>query len=91
MLVLSRRLHERIHVGEDLIITVVDLERGKVRIGIEAPNHVKVYREELLDPQQARKHLENARANGKEAVPVCPTEQRPTPTTGDGVGGAATG
>lgn len=47
MLVLSRKRGERIHVGDDVTITVVDIDRGKIRIGIEAPRDVRVYREEI--------------------------------------------
>ena len=48
MLVLSRKLFERIHIGKDIVIQVVDIDRGTVRIGIDAPREVKIYREELL-------------------------------------------
>ena len=48
MLVLSRRLGEKIYVGEDIVITIVDIDRGKIRIGIEAPRDVPIYRHELL-------------------------------------------
>lgn len=48
MLVLSRRLGERIFIGDNIVITVVDIDRGKIRLGIEAPKDVPIYREELL-------------------------------------------
>ncbi len=48
MLVLSRKLGEKIHIGDNICITVVDIDRGKVRLGIEAPRTVPVYRQELL-------------------------------------------
>ncbi len=48
MLVLSRKLGEKIFVGENVVITVVDIDRGKVRLGVEAPRDVPVFREELL-------------------------------------------
>jgi carbon storage regulator len=48
MLVLSRKLGEKIHIGDNISITVVDIDRGKVRLGIEAPRTVPVYRQELL-------------------------------------------
>lgn len=47
MLVLSRKLGERIYVGEDVVVTVVDIDRGKVRLGIEAPRETAIVREEL--------------------------------------------
>ena len=47
MLVLSRKLNERIVIGGDIVITVVKIDRNQVRIGIEAPGSVPVYREEI--------------------------------------------
>lgn len=47
MLVLSRKLGEVIFVGNDIKITIVDIDRGKVRVGIEAPRETPVWRAEL--------------------------------------------
>lgn len=51
MLVLSRKLGEKIFIGENICITVVDIDRGKIRLGIEAPRDVPIYRQELLPLQ----------------------------------------
>jgi carbon storage regulator len=48
MLVLSRKLGEKIFIGENICITVVDIDRGKIRLGIEAPRDVPIFRQELL-------------------------------------------
>jgi len=48
MLVLSRKLNEKIIIAGDIVITVVKIDRNQVRLGIEAPGHIPVYREELL-------------------------------------------
>lgn len=48
MLVLSRKLGERIMIGDTITITVVDIDRGKIRLGIECPREVAIYRQELL-------------------------------------------
>ena len=48
MLVLSRKLGEKIYIGENICITIMDIDRGKIRLGIEAPRDVPVYRQELL-------------------------------------------
>jgi carbon storage regulator len=53
MLVLARRENERIVVGDEIVITVVRLANDKVRIGIEAPDHIKVLRTELMDREGA--------------------------------------
>jgi len=48
MLVLSRKLGEKIYISENICITVVDIDRGKIRLGIEAPRDVPIFRQELL-------------------------------------------
>lgn len=47
MLVLSRKLGEKIYIGKQICITVMSIERGRVRLGIEAPQDVPIYRGEL--------------------------------------------
>jgi carbon storage regulator len=47
MLVLSRREHERIRLGDSIVVTVVRLSGDRVRLGIEAPADVLVLRDEL--------------------------------------------
>jgi carbon storage regulator len=49
MLVLSRKRDERIVIGDNIVITVVDVRGDKVRLGIEAPAEVPVHRQEVLD------------------------------------------
>jgi carbon storage regulator len=48
MLVLSRKQGERIMLTGGITITVTAIRDGKVRLGIEAPSHIDVYREELV-------------------------------------------
>ena len=48
MLVLSRKCGEKIQVGKDINLIVVDIGGGKVRIGIEAPKEIVVLRGELV-------------------------------------------
>ena len=47
MLILSRRESERVHLGDDIILTIVRVNGDKVRIGVEAPSHIKILRTEL--------------------------------------------
>lgn len=47
MLVLSRKLGEKIVIGDNVVITVVKIDRNQIRIGIEAPSEIPVYREEI--------------------------------------------
>lgn len=57
MLVLSRKLGEKIYINDNICITVVDIDRGKIRLGIEAPRDVPIFRQELLGNQPAQKSL----------------------------------
>lgn len=60
MLVLSRKPDERILIGDDVKITVIRIGPNSVRIGIDAPKHLTILREELAiaaDPQPMRSEL----------------------------------
>lgn len=47
MLVLARRVGENILIGDDIVVTVLEMSRDQVRIGIRAPRSVSVHREEV--------------------------------------------
>jgi carbon storage regulator len=64
MLVLSRKLGEKIFIGDNICITVVDIDRGKIRLGIEAPREVAIYRQELLPLAQQN------RGDGSSGLPA---------------------
>jgi carbon storage regulator len=49
MLMLSRKKDQRIMIGENIVVTVVDIRGDKVRLGVEAPPEVPVHREEVFD------------------------------------------
>jgi carbon storage regulator len=49
MLVLSRKVGEKIIVAGSIEVSIVSLDRGKVRIGISAPPEVSVHRKEVFD------------------------------------------
>jgi carbon storage regulator len=48
MLVLSRKMNEKIVIDGNIVVTVVKIDRNQVRIGIDAPADVRVFREEIL-------------------------------------------
>jgi carbon storage regulator len=52
MLVLSRQRDESIIIGDNIVITVVDVRGDKVRLGIEAPREVSVHRREVYEAIQ---------------------------------------
>ena len=61
MLVLTRKLMEKLYIGDDICVTVVRLEGGQVRLGIDAPRHVAVVRAELIEPRQSPGHTSSER------------------------------
>jgi carbon storage regulator len=52
MLVLMRRPGESIHIGPNIVVTLVALERNRARIGIEAPREVSIDREEIAEKKR---------------------------------------
>ena len=52
MLILSRKIDEKIKIGEDITITLIDVHGDQVKIGVEAPKNVKVFRQEVFDAIQ---------------------------------------
>ncbi len=78
MLVLSRKHNETLHIGNDIVITIVRVRGDSVRIGIQAPKEIHIMRSELLgtppkqadepakeEPAQAPKSTGTGGAHGK--------------------------
>jgi len=49
MLVLTRKTNEAIVIGENIVVTVIDIRGDKIRLGIEAPKQVSVHRREVYE------------------------------------------
>ena len=52
MLVLSRKRHEKLVIGDNIVIEVVRLSSDAVRLGISAPSEMKIVRTELIKPKE---------------------------------------
>ncbi len=57
MLVLTRKLGERVVIGNDIVVTVIESWGNQVKIGIKAPKSVNIVREEIMDNKDARLSL----------------------------------
>jgi carbon storage regulator len=53
VLVLSRKVEERIRIGDDITIVVTRISKDKVRLGIDAPKHMEVHRQEVYEALKA--------------------------------------
>ena len=65
MLILSRKQNEKIRIGSDIVINVLAISDTQVKIGIEAPNNVKILREEIYE--DVKKHTIEASQSTKTA------------------------
>lgn len=66
MLILSRKLNEKIMIGDDISVSVIEIRGDQVKLGVDAPRSVKVFRQEVFDAIRA----ENVAA--AESAPVLP-------------------
>ncbi|MDR1566128.1 MAG: carbon storage regulator CsrA [Treponema sp.] len=66
MLILSRKVNEKIMIGDDISVSIIEIRGDQVRLGVDAPKAVKVYRQEVFDAIRA----ENKAA--AESAPVIP-------------------
>ena len=49
MLIITRKLGERIVIGDDIVVTVLEIKGSQARIGIEAPKDISIHRQEVFD------------------------------------------
>ncbi|MBQ9539758.1 MAG: carbon storage regulator CsrA [Treponema sp.] len=52
MLILSRKVDEKIKIGDDITLTIIEVKGEQVKIGVEAPKNVKVFRQEVFEEIQ---------------------------------------
>jgi carbon storage regulator len=49
MLILSRKINEKVVIGDDITVSIIEIRGDQVRLGIDAPKKVKVFRQEVFD------------------------------------------
>ncbi len=69
MLILTRRSGESVRIGDEVTITVLGVKGNQVRIGINAPKHVAVHREEIYERLKRERQLSAAAGQQPERVP----------------------
>jgi carbon storage regulator len=76
MLVLSRQRDESIMIGDNIVITIVDIRGDKVRLGINAPAEIPVHRQEVYDAIQ-RENLRASRLEPRDTQALSKPSPRP--------------
>lgn len=66
MLILTRKIGERLMIGDDVHITVLGVKGGQVRIGVHAPPNVSIHREEIYERIQKERAAKKGRDQWKE-------------------------
>lgn len=83
MLVLTRRENQSIMIGHDVVVTVLEVRGDQVRLGIQAPRHIDVHREEVFaELQRANQEAASPAASAVEELQRLHAERRRDP--GDG-------
>jgi len=77
MLILTRKLNESITIGDDVKITVLEIEKGHVRLGIDAPRHISIHREEVYE-RIREENLKAGKENGGDADKKDTDEEKDT-------------
>ena len=75
MLVLSRHRDESIMIGDDVVVTIVDIRGDKVRLGIEAPQSIPVHRQEVYEAIQ-RENRQASQTSSSTTKDVRPSKDR---------------
>jgi carbon storage regulator len=57
MLILSRRLNEKLVIGDGVVVSIIEIRGDQVKLGIDAPKSVKVFRQEVYDAIQEENRL----------------------------------
>jgi carbon storage regulator len=58
VLLLSRKCGQSIVINDDIVVTVVAVDRNRVQIGIQAPGYVPIFRREIVDRMVANREIE---------------------------------
>ena len=82
MLVLSRQRDESIMIGDNIVVTIVDIRGDKVRLGINAPSEIPVHRQEVYEAIQ-RENLRASRLEPGDKQNIGTFANRAGPRPGD--------
>ena len=76
MLILSRKINEKIMIGDEISISIIEIRGDQVRIGVDAPKSVKVFRQEVFDAIKAENKAAVQSAAILPALDIAPNAER---------------
>ena len=76
MLILSRKINEKIMIGDDISVSIIEIRGDQVRIGVDAPKAIKVFRQEVFDAIKAEN---KAAAQSSKTLPVLDIDAKREP------------
>lgn len=68
MLILTRKTNEKIKIGNDITLTIIEVRGDQVKIGVEAPKNVKVFRQEVYNAIQSENRAAVASTDNLEVL-----------------------
>ena len=68
MLILQRKVGESIQIGEDILVSISSVEKGRVRVAIDAPSDIPIMRTELLEAKKANQEAALAQDSASEIL-----------------------
>ena len=71
MLVLSRKIGERVTIGNDIVVTVVQISRDRIRLGFDCPPELRILRKELCDREEISLRRPAAGERGPREICTC--------------------
>ena len=84
MLILARRTGERVVIGDEILVTVMEVSASTVRLGIEAPRGVSIFREEIwLAVKEENRAAAEASADALPSAPIEQVQGQVAPSTGE--------
>jgi carbon storage regulator len=84
MLILARRPGERVVIGDEILVTVMEVSASTVRLGIEAPRGVSIFREEIwLAVKEENRAAAEAQADALPSAPIDEVREDAEPAPGE--------
>ena len=77
MLVITRKAGDRVRIGDDITVTVLEVTGSSVRIGIDAPVEIPVYRHEIIEATEAENRAAAAATIGELPTLPAPSDDEP--------------